>query len=175
MTPTSQKIWPCWKRFSLRETRRDSTCLLNVACGLGGTASAVGQGGASFTPPGEVATKAGSPGFAHTATQPGSGGNGGNAVDGEYNTIGGGGGGAGYYGGGGGAGGEEPDSGNLPGGIGGGGSDYCASTVSNCSVTSGAGTQHDVNSGAGEPEVVITMNQTPTSLSISAPTALLSV
>jgi hypothetical protein len=149
----------------------ESTCLLNVACGLGGTASAVGQGGASFTPPGEVATKAGSPGFAHTATQPGSGGNGGNAVDGEYNTIGGGGGGAGYYGGGGGAGGEEPDSGNLPGGIGGGGSDYCASTVSNCSVTSGAGTQHDVNSGAGEPEVVITMNQTPTSLSISAPTS----
>ena len=24
MTPASQRIWPCWKRFSLRETRRDS-------------------------------------------------------------------------------------------------------------------------------------------------------
>ena len=26
MTRTSQKIWPCWKRFSLRKTRRDSKC-----------------------------------------------------------------------------------------------------------------------------------------------------
>jgi hypothetical protein len=149
----------------------ESGCYGRSACGLGGTSSAPGQGGASFIPQGGSATQAGSPGTAHTATEPGSGGSGGNETGNEdySNIAGGGGGGGGYYGGGGGTGGEASNSSNYVSYVGGGGSDYCASTVSNCSVASGAGTQHAAGTSAGDAEVVITMNQSPTSLGLTAP------
>jgi len=72
---------------------------------------------------------------------------------GAFTGAGGGGGGGGYYAGQGGEGGFD-----NPGGGGGGGSDFCTDTTSitGCTVISGAGTQTVAGSAAGDAQVVLT-------------------
>jgi hypothetical protein len=145
--------------------------------GGGGTASSGGAPGsgwrdpvspqvAQIQPPPAAGSlpRDGSSGAGLNPSGPGAGGAGGNdnpGITGE-----GGGGGAGYYGGGGGAA-AIPDNGlRSGGGGGGGGSDFCTNgpmptlggteTVSDCTVTAGAGTNHAAGSANGSAKVVLT-------------------
>jgi hypothetical protein len=91
---------------------------------------------------------------------PGSGGPGGAGVCGN----GGGGGGGGYFGGGGGA------SAGAPGAGGGGGTDFCATPITGCTVSSGVGTQTTAGSATGDAQVTITYTVvTAPSVSITMP------
>jgi hypothetical protein len=101
----------------------------------------------------------GSDGSASTSNGPGTGGVGGSSG------CEGGGGGAGYFGGGGGAGSTQ-----CGGGGGGGGSDFCAPSVSACTVTTGEGAQTSAGSAVGDAQVVLSFTPAAAPLaSITAP------
>ena len=85
---------------------------------------------------------------------PGAGGSGGGGACGD----GGGSGGGGYFAGGGGA------SSGVAGAGGGGGTDFCAAAITDCTVSSGAGTQTTAGAGPGFAQVTISYTSLPTSI-----------
>jgi uncharacterized repeat protein (TIGR01451 family) len=152
-----------------------SAALLVAGAGAGGGGQGLGNGGNGGSAGTPVAGSGGSPtggqgsGGNNTAQTGGAGGAGNPACvgssggqfgptgpgrGGDNNTTsvcgnGGGGGGGGYFGGGAGA------SAGAGGGGGGGGTDFCAPALTDCAVTSGAGTSHAAGADAGEAQVIL--------------------
>ncbi len=126
-----------------------------------------GAGGNNTTGPGaggggDIPSCDGHGGGQFGSSGPGPGGGGGAGACG----IGGGGGGAGYFGGGGGG----STGGRIGGGGGGAGSDFCATSIAGCTISSGAGTQATAGSGTGDAQVTITYTiPAPPSVSITTP------
>jgi hypothetical protein len=115
-----------------------------------GRGGGAGAGGSGFN---GSCGQPGNAGGVFDASGPGTGGAGGNGDNCGPSFRGGGGGGGGYYAGGGGGSG-------LNGGAGGGGTDFCGdtyggTTLDDCVVNPGAGTQTTAGSGAGDAEVLI--------------------
>jgi hypothetical protein len=136
---------------------QDSTVGLEPGGGGGGgdnTDGRAGNGGSAGSGFTGSCGVAGGTGGLSSAIEPGLGGSGATSGSCGPDFRAGGGGGGGYYGGGGGGSG-------LDGGGGGGGSDFCGdsysggTTLQNCSVISGAGTQTSAGSNSGDAEVLI--------------------